>query len=141
MFHFFIIWSYSKEAEHLQNMFITHYTYTFQVYHFEKHHNIYLPLLKEIMFPYGIGFSSTDQKKIFQKKRIRVSKFIVDETLVKAGNEYIWLWIAIEPIDKIILGIRISIERNMLVAEQFLQNLIRKYGKHRLSTDGGTWYP
>jgi transposase-like protein len=82
-------------------------------------------------------------EKIFQKKRIRVSEFIVDETLVKAsGNEYIWLWIAIEPIDKIILGgILISIERNMLVAEQFLQNLIRKYGKHRLSTDGGTWYP
>ena len=104
-------------------MFITHYTYTFQVYHFEKHHNIYLHLLKEIMFPYGIGFGSGYRpEKIFQKKRIRVSEFIVDETLVKAGNEYIWLWIAIEPIDKIILGIRISIERNMLVAEQFLQN-------------------
>ncbi len=29
----------------------------------------------------------------------------------------------------------------MLIAEQFLQNLIRKYGKHRISTDGsGTWY-
>jgi putative transposase len=29
----------------------------------------------------------------------------------------------------------------MLVAEQFLQNLIRKYGKHSISTDGSTWYP
>ena len=29
-----------------------------------------------------------------------------------------------------ILGIRISIERSMLVAEQFIQSLIRKYGKH-----------
>ena len=80
-------------------------------------------------------------EKIFQKKRIRVSEFIIDETLVKAGNEYVWLWIAIEPLDRRIFGIRISIERNMLIAEQFLQNLIRKYGKHRISTDGGIWYP
>ena len=29
----------------------------------------------------------------------------------------------------------------MLVAEQFIQSLIRKYGKHNISTDGGTWYP
>ena len=45
--------------------------------------------------------------------------------------------IAIEPIDKIILGIRISFERTMLVAERFLQELVRKYGKHPVSTDGG----
>ena len=45
--------------------------------------------------------------------------FIIDETLLKVGeNYYVWLWIAIEPIDKIIvLGIRISIERSMLVPE------------------------
>ena len=29
----------------------------------------------------------------------------------------------------------------MLVAEQFIQSLIRKYGKHNISTDGVTWYP
>ena len=28
----------------------------------------------------------------------------------------------------------------MLVAEQFLQNIIKKYGKHPVSSDGGTWY-
>ncbi|CAN5325538.1 hypothetical protein BH18THE2_BH18THE2_06230 [soil metagenome] len=78
------------------------------------------------MFPYGIRFSVTDQKKIFQKKRIRISEFVVDETLVKTGNEYVLQWIAIEPSDKIILDIRILIERNMLVAEQFLKNSIRK---------------
>jgi hypothetical protein len=45
-----------------------------------------------------------------------------------------WLSIAIEPIDKIILGIRISVdERNMLVAEQFMQKLTTEYGKHPLS--------
>jgi len=61
--------------------------------------------------------------------------------LIKAGSDYVWLWVAIEPRDKMILGIRISIERSMLVAEQFIQSLIRKYGKHNISTDGGTWYP
>jgi hypothetical protein len=42
---------------------------------------------------------------------------------------------------------RISFERSILVAEWFLQELIRKYGKYPVSTDddggggGGTWYP
>ena len=40
-----------------------------------------------------------------------------------------------------ILDIRISFERTMLVAEQFLKRLVKKYGKHSISTDGGTWYP
>src|SRR5206468_10100998 len=74
----------------------------------------------------------------------KVSEFIiVDETLLKVGENYVWLWIAIEPIDKIIvLGIRISIERSMLEAEQFIQKLRIEYGKHPVYTDGGgTWYP
>ena len=29
----------------------------------------------------------------------------------------------------------------MLVARQFLQSLIIKYGKHSVYTDGGIWYP
>ena len=52
-----------------------------------------------------------------------------------AINIYAWLWIAIEPIDKLILGIRISFERSILVAERFLQELVRRYGKHPVSTD------
>ena len=37
---------------------------------------------------------------------------------------------------------RISLERSILIAEQFLQELIKKYGKYPVSTDGGgTWYP
>jgi putative transposase len=35
-------------------------------------------------------------KKILSKRK-RISEFIVDETLVKVGLEYIWLWIVIEP--------------------------------------------
>jgi len=88
----------------------------------------------------GIGFNDKSQKKIFQSRRT-ISEFIIDETLIKAGSNYVWLWVAIEPRNKMILGIRISIERSILVAEQFIQSLIRKYGRHNISTDGGTWYP
>ena len=47
------------------------------------------------------------------------SEFIVDETVNKIGSEFIWLWIAIEPTNKEILGFNISKERNMFVAERF----------------------
>ena len=37
--------------------------------------------------------------------------------------------------------ILISFERTMLiVAERFIAYLIDKYGKHPISTEGGTWY-
>ena len=29
----------------------------------------------------------------------------------------------------------------MFVAEHFLSNIVRDYGKYPVSTDGGTWYP
>jgi putative transposase len=53
------------------------------------------------------------------------------------------LWIAVEPADKTVLGIRISFERNTLITEQIIHSiLIGKYGKNSPSTDGGsTWYP
>ena len=39
------------------------------------------------------------------------------------------------------LGIYISEERNMIIAEKFIQSLVTKYGKHTVYTaDGGTWY-
>jgi putative transposase len=48
----------------------------------------------------------------------------------------------IEPIGKEILSFDISKERNMFVAsERFLSHIIKKYGEHPVSTDGGTWYP
>ena len=93
------------------------------------------------MFLFGTGFNDIISQSKISQKRKKVSEFIIDETLLKVRNQFVWLWIAIEPIDKIILGIRISFERTMLVAERFLQELVRKYGKHPVSTDGGTWYP
>jgi putative transposase len=47
----------------------------------------------------------------------------------------------IKPVHSSVLGIQISKERNMLVAERFIRSLVSKYGKHTVYTDGGTWYP
>src|SRR5215210_2702206 len=57
--------------------------------------------------------------KRVSSKRKKINEFIVDETLIKIGSEFIWLWVAIEPKDKEILSINISRERNMLLAEPF----------------------
>ena len=73
-------------------------------------------------------------------KRKRVSAFIIDETIIQVGSQHFWLWFCIEPIDKSVLGIYISEERNMLVAEKFIRSLVENYGKHSVYSDGGTWY-
>ena len=69
-------------------------------------------------------------------------EFIIDETMIKIDSTYMWIWVAIEPESKEILGISVSKERNMLIAERFISSLTKGYGKHSIiSTDGGTWYP
>ena len=62
-------------------------------------------------------------------KRKRVSAFIIDETIIQVGRQHFWLWFCIEPIDKSVLGIYISEERNMLVAERFIRSLVSKLWK------------
>lgn len=74
-------------------------------------------------------------------KRKKIAEYIVDETLIKVGSELVWLWVAIESKNKQILALTTSRERNMFVTERFLSNIVRDYGKHPVSTDGGTWYP
>ena len=71
----------------------------------------------------------------------KIDEYIIDETLIKVGSELIWLWIAIDPENKQILAVSVSKERNMFVAERFLSGLVKDYGNHPVSTDGGTWYP
>ena len=80
-------------------------------------------------------------KKITTRKKKRISEFIIDETPLKVGSSHMWIWVAIEPKAKEILGISMSNEGNMLIAERFILSLINKCGKHPVSTDGGTWYP
>jgi putative transposase len=64
----------------------------------------YIYYALQLYFP-GLSLRKTSQ---------RLSQFIIDETLIKVGNNYVWLWVATEPTDKIILGICISIERTCL---------------------------
>ena len=61
--------------------------------------------------------------------------------MIQIGNRNCWLWICIEPVNKSVLGIHISKDRNMFVAENFIRSLVEKYGKHVVYTDGCTWFP
>ena len=80
-------------------------------------------------------------ERLFHNKT-KISEFIIDEAQIKVGFGYIWLWVDIESETKHILGISISKEQNMFVAhERFLSNVVKDYGEHPVSTDGGTWYP
>jgi putative transposase len=74
-------------------------------------------------------------------RRKKINGYVVDETQIKVGSRYIWLWVAIEPKHREILRTDVSVERAMLVAERFIASLTNRYGKHSVSTDGGTWYP
>ncbi len=74
-------------------------------------------------------------------KRKKIDQFIIDETLLKIGSKFVWLWVAIEPKHRQILKVDMSFERTMLVAERFIASLIDEYDRHPVSTDGGTWYP
>ena len=67
-------------------------------------------------------------------KRKRVSAFIIDETVIQIGNQHFWLWFCIEPVHSSVLGIYISEERNMLIAEKFIRSLVSNYGKHTVYT-------
>ena len=84
-------------------------------------------------------------KKVSLEERKEVSEYIVDETVIKAGSENIWLWGATEPENGQFLALflpKVSKERNMfVVAERFLSDIVKNYGKHAVFTDGGTWYP
>ena len=55
-------------------------------------------------------------KRLFYRET-KIAEYIIDETQLKVGSEYIWLWVAIEPETKNIIAINISKERNMFVSE------------------------
>ena len=78
-------------------------------------------------------------RKDLNNKKEEISEYIVDKTVLKMGSEFIWVWIAIEPEKGQILAQNITQERNMLIAERFLSGVVRYYGNHPISTDGGTW--
>ena len=53
--------------------------------------------------------------KHLQNKKIK--EYIIDETVIKAGAESIWLWIAIEPIHKEIISFYISKKRKYICSK------------------------
>ena len=59
---------------------------------------------------------------------------------MQIGSQHFWLWFCIEAMHSSVLGIYISEERNMVVAEKFIRSIVSMYGKHIVYTDGGTWY-
>ena len=69
----------------------------------------------------------------------RILEYIIDETLIKVGLNYVWIWVAIESENRQILALSISKERNMLIAERFIGGLVKNHGNHPVSTDGW-WY-
>ena len=93
---------------------------------------------KEVTCLSGSGFRGLQNTGSIKGKEYR---FIIDETVIQIGSQHFWLWFCIEPINSSVLGIYISEERNMLIAEKFIRSLVSKYGKHTVYTDGGTWYP
>jgi putative transposase len=63
-------------------------------------------------------------------KRKKISEFIIDETQIKVGQDYFWVWVVIDSTNKTVLGIYISsLERNMLIAEELFlhSSMINKY--------------
>jgi putative transposase len=80
-----------------------------------------------------------EPRKVFEVKRVQA--FLIDETYVQVGSFEAWVWVAVEPVHRYILGVHLSRHRNMIVAELFLKGLVEKYGKHTVYSDGGPWYP
>jgi putative transposase len=60
-------------------------------------------------------------RKILSRRK-KTCEFIVDETLIKAGSEYTWLWVAIEPKNKQTLALTISKERTCLLLRGLSQD-------------------
>jgi hypothetical protein len=73
------------------------------------------------MFQYGIGLKGLVHAI---STNVRITAFIIDETVIQFGNQHFWLRICIESRHKSVLGIYISKERNILVAEKFIRSLV-----------------
>lgn len=57
---------------------------------------------------------------------IKIAEFTIDETQIKVGSELVWLWVIIELESKEIIGMSLSKEQNMFVAEErFISSVIQ----------------
>jgi putative transposase len=75
-------------------------------------------------------------------KSKRISKFILDEIMLKVGSEYIWLWVANRCNKQGNSRIIYLQGKKHAFAERFMSNLIKGHGRSPpVSTDRITWYP
>ena len=89
-----------------------------------EHHKGYFNLSRETTFPFGTGSSVTTRER-YCNRDAKLSEFIKDETVNKVDSDLCimgyGLWVTNEPTEKTILGITISVERNMIEAERFIR--------------------
>jgi len=57
-------------------------------------------------------------------RRRKISEYIVDETLIKVGSEYVWLWVAIEPNNRQVLALSGPRKETCLLQNIFSQTLL-----------------
>ena len=91
----------------------------------------------ELMFQYGTGFNSLVHA--IYKKRKSIYLYNIWNSLKLLVNTF-GLWKCIEPIDKSVFGIYIS-EEKLACYWKISLDLVEKYGKHAVFTNGCTWYP
>lgn len=77
---------------------------------------------KEAMSRYGTGYRNSIHYMFI---RVKVVAFLIDETQVQIGGSEAWLWVAVEPVHRVALGVYISRHKNMRIAEAFLRSLIQ----------------
>jgi putative transposase len=84
--------------------------------------------------------SSNKLSRLFKPGRERVKVFAIDETGIQIGRLQAFLFIAYEPFEERILGLYLAWTPNSIAVELFLKDLLRKYGRHPVWTDGADWY-
>ncbi|MGD9535287.1 MAG: hypothetical protein AB7V56_16145, partial [Candidatus Nitrosocosmicus sp.] len=67
-----------------------------------------------------------------QSRRRKVLEYIVDETMLKVGSEYIWLWVAIEPKNRQILALLllINLRKETCLLLKYIFQLWSKFMKN-----------
>ncbi|MDI6883920.1 MAG: DDE-type integrase/transposase/recombinase [Hadesarchaea archaeon] len=66
---------------------------------------------------------------------------VVDETEVRTRDGLIWIFAAIDPENREIVGLHVSKHRELVDVLQFLKRCLRRCeGKPTLISDGGPWY-
>ncbi len=81
-------------------------------------------------------------RRYFQRPLKRASHIVLDESRVRVGGEWVWLWVAPGPPEaRGAPGVYLSKTRNGLIARSFMKKLMGKYAWVVFVTDGGKWYP